>query len=52
LEKMVFESARQGLKPSILVLLNGVTHWNLKQGLATELKNGDEVELRPMAAGG
>ena len=52
IEKMIFDTAKRELKTSVLVLLNGVPHWNLPHRLATELKDGDTIELRPMAAGG
>ena len=52
LERMIFEPGKRQLKSSIMVLVNGAPHWNLPQRLATPLKDGDAIELRPMAAGG
>lgn len=51
-DDLVFEQQNSGLKRSAMVLINGQSYMNLKDGLNAELKEGDEIQLLPVLAGG
>jgi MoaD family protein len=51
-EDMVFDPYSKELKRSVLVLLNGQPHLNLRDRLNSQLKDGDEIALLPLMAGG
>lgn len=52
LETALFEGPQRRFKRTNIVLLNGVSHWNLKKRLASDLNEGDEVRLSPIITGG
>ncbi len=52
LEDMVFDPHTKELKRSVLVLLNGQSYMSLRDRLNSELKDGDEITLSPLMAGG
>jgi MoaD family protein len=49
---LLFEPQSADVKRANLVLLNGQSYMNLKEGLRTELKEEDEISLMPALAGG
>lgn len=51
-EKMVFRPDGKGVKQTVLVIVNGTPHWNLRDRLASPLRQGDTVKLAPMITGG
>ena len=51
-ETALFEGPQRRFKRTNIVLLNGVSHWNLQKRLASDLKEGDEVRLSPIVTGG
>jgi molybdopterin converting factor small subunit len=52
LESFLFDPSTKEIKRSNSVLLNGQPCINLARRLDTELKDGDEVALRPVLVGG
>jgi MoaD family protein len=52
IEDMVFDSSRKEVKRSVLILLNGQPYLNLRDRLNSPLKDGDEIALLPLMAGG
>jgi len=51
-DDLVFEPQRRNVKRAVLILINGQSYLNLKYGLNTELREGDEIQLLPVLAGG
>lgn len=51
-EEMVFNPQTKEIKRSNLILLNGQSYLNLLNPLNIELKEGDEITLLPVVAGG
>ncbi len=51
-EEMVFDPQTKEVKSSNLILLNGQSYLNILNPLNTELKEGDEITLLPVVAGG
>ena len=51
-EEMVFDPSNKELRRSVLVLVNGQSYLNLRGRLNSELKDGDEIALCPLMAGG
>ena len=51
-EEMVFDPQTKEIKRSNLILLNGQSYLNVPNPLNTELKEGDEITLLPVVAGG
>lgn len=51
-EELVFDSQTHKEKRSNLILVNGLSHLNLRERLQIELKNGDEIALLPTLVGG
>ncbi|MCF8094685.1 MAG: MoaD/ThiS family protein [Desulfobacteraceae bacterium] len=51
-EKMVFRPDGKGIKQTVLVIVNGTPHWNLRDRLASPLRQGDTIKLTPMVTGG
>ena len=51
-EEMVFDPSNKELRRSVLVLLNGQSYLNLRGRLNSELKDGDEIVICPLMAGG
>jgi MoaD family protein len=49
---LLFEPQSMDVKRANLVLLNGQSYMNLKEGLNTEVKEEDEISLMPALAGG
>jgi len=49
---ILFDPSTREIKRSNLVLLNGQPYVNLGKRLDTELKDGDEITLSPVLAGG
>ncbi len=52
LESVLLDPSTKEIRRSNLVLLNGQTHISLRSRLDTELKDGDEIALCPVLAGG
>jgi len=52
LEDMVFDPCNKEVKRSVLILLNSQPYLNLTDRLNSELKDGDEIALCPLMAGG
>ena len=51
-ESVLFDPRTKEIKRSNLVLLNGQPYINLGKRLDSELKDGDEITLRPVLVGG
>ena len=51
-ENMIFDPQTKKVKRSNLILLNGQSSLNLRDGLGSELKDGDEIALMPVLTGG
>jgi MoaD family protein len=51
-DDLVFEPQSRNVKRAVLILINGQSYMNLKYGLKTELREGDEIQLLPALAGG
>ena len=51
-EEMVFDPQTKEIKRANLILLNGQSYLNILNPLNTELKEGDEITLLPVVAGG
>jgi molybdopterin converting factor small subunit len=51
-EDLVFDPLNNVVKRSVLVLLNGQPYLNLSGRLNSELRDGDEIALCPLMAGG
>jgi molybdopterin converting factor small subunit len=51
-DQLIFEDQSKRVKRSIGILLNGQNYLNLTKRLHTPLKDGDEICLLPMVAGG
>jgi MoaD family protein len=51
-ENMVFDPQTKKAKRSNLILLNGQSSLNLRHGLGSELRDGDEISLLPAVVGG
>jgi molybdopterin converting factor small subunit len=51
-ESALFDPSTKEIRRSNLVLLNGQPYINLRKRLDTELKDGDEITLSPVLAGG
>jgi len=51
-EEMVFDPQTKEIKRSNLILLNGQSYLNVLNPINTELKEGDEITLLPIVAGG
>jgi MoaD family protein len=51
-DDLLFEPQSMDVKRANLLLLNGQSYRNLKEGLRYELKEGDEITLMPALAGG
>ena len=51
-ENMIFDPQTKEVKRSNLILLNGQSYLNLRHRLGSELKDGDEITLLPVVAGG
>ena len=49
---LILDSKTKKIREDVRVLLNGRHHKHLKDGLETELKEGDEIALFPPIAGG
>ena len=52
LESILFDPSTKEIRRSNLILLNGQPYINLGKRLDTELKDGDEITLCPVIAGG
>ena len=51
-ENMVFDPQSRQVKRSNLILLNGQSSLNLRDGFGSELKDGDQISLMPVVVGG
>jgi molybdopterin converting factor small subunit len=51
-DDLVFDPLTKEEKRSNLIMLNGQSHLNLRDRLASELKDGDEIALLPAVIGG
>ncbi|MBL7212700.1 MAG: MoaD/ThiS family protein [Desulfobacteraceae bacterium] len=51
-EEMVFDPQTREIRRSNLILLNGKSYLNVPNPFNTELKEGDEITLLPVVAGG
>lgn len=51
-QKLVFIPGGGGVKNTVLFVLNGTPHWNLKDRLASPLQHGDTIQLSPIMTGG
>jgi MoaD family protein len=51
-DSILFDPSSGEPRRSNLILLNGQPYINLGKGLDTELKDGDEIALSPVLAGG
>ena len=51
-DDLVFEPQSRNVKRAVLILINGQSYMNLKYGLSAELRDGDEIQLLPILAGG
>jgi len=51
-DDLVFEPQSSDVKRAVLILINGQSYMNLKYGLSAELREGDEIQLLPVLAGG
>jgi len=52
LESVLLDPSTKEVRRSNLVLLNGQSHMSLRNRLDTGLKDGDEIMLSPILAGG
>ncbi len=52
LESILFDPCTKKIRRSNLVLLNGQPYFSLGKRLDSELKDGDEITLCPVLAGG
>ena len=52
LRNMIFDPETQGQSQDINILINGRHFRHLPEGLDNELKDGDEVSIFPIMAGG
>lgn len=52
LESILLDPSTKEIRRSNLVMLNGQPHMGLGKRLDTELKDGDEIALCPVLAGG
>ena len=51
-DSMIFDPQTKKVKRSNLILLNGQPSSNLRDGLRSELRDGDEIALMPVLIGG
>ena len=51
-DRLIFDGHSKKIKNSNLILLNGQNYLNLAKRINTPLKDGDEISLLPMVAGG
>ncbi len=51
-DELVFDPLTREERRSNLIMLNGQSHLNLRNRLASELKDGDEIALLPAVTGG